>query len=281
MLLPAGNRKQLRLLLPVLVVVVVVLGLKVLAHRMGWEVISLSPLFSGIIAATVFLMGFLLAGVLADYKESERLPGELASSLETMVAEARAIHKIRQAPAAEGCLTHLLNLTVSIIDWFYEKQHMRDVVSRLYALDDYFSAFESLIPANYIVRLKQEQSNVRRMLTRAQTIRETRFVSSAYLVARATTVLLVLGLILAQIATFLESLFFTGVITFVLVFLDLLIHDLDNPFGYQERRSSEDVSLKPLHDLLDDLRTISAATGDIGTSCEPPPPRGETSASGR
>jgi hypothetical protein len=57
-------------------------------------------------------------------------------------------------------------------------------------------------------------------------------------------------LILAKIDPFYESLFFVGIITFLLAFLTLLIRDLDNPFGYYESASSEDVSLKPLVDAL-------------------------------
>jgi len=37
---------------------------------------------------------------------------------------------------------------------------------------------------------------------------------------------------------------------FLLSFLILLIRDLDNPFGYYENGSTEDVSLKPLEDFI-------------------------------
>lgn len=48
--------------------------LKLLAHQYRLEFISLNPLFTGIVTANIFLLGFLIAGVLADYKESEKLP---------------------------------------------------------------------------------------------------------------------------------------------------------------------------------------------------------------
>ncbi|MFA5864806.1 MAG: hypothetical protein WC975_08975 [Phycisphaerae bacterium] len=66
-------KKQRWLISKVLFIVLTVIGLKLLVHWLGWEFISLNPLFSGIVAGNVFLMGFLLSGVLADYKESERL----------------------------------------------------------------------------------------------------------------------------------------------------------------------------------------------------------------
>jgi hypothetical protein len=48
------------LLLNAAITVIVVAGIKLGVHWLGWEVISLNPLFSGIVAANVFLMGFLL-----------------------------------------------------------------------------------------------------------------------------------------------------------------------------------------------------------------------------
>jgi predicted membrane chloride channel (bestrophin family) len=252
-----GSRKRFRLCMQVTLVVGVVIALKLVAHWCGWEVISLNPLFSGIIAANVFLMGFLLSGVLGDYKESERLPGELACSLEAIADEARIIYRTKQAPAARKCVEHLLDLTSAIKEWFHKRQRTREVMARLDGLDDFFVAFEPLTQANFIVRLKQEQSNVRRVLVRIHTVRETSFISSGYMAARTTNLLLIGGLILSKIDPFYESLFFVGVITFLLAFLNLLIQDLDNPFGYYEGDSVEDVSLKPLDDLMDHLKSLS------------------------
>jgi hypothetical protein len=48
-------------------------------------------------------------------------------------------------------------------------------------------------------------------------------------------------------------------ITFFLTYLILLIRDLDNPFGYDVASSTEDVSLKPLTDLI--LRLKAQAEG--------------------
>jgi hypothetical protein len=42
----------------------------------------------------------------------------------------------------------------------------------------------------------------------------------------------------------------------ILVNLILPIRDLDNPFGYDEGDSAEDVSLKPLDDLVENLKAV-------------------------
>jgi predicted membrane chloride channel (bestrophin family) len=253
--------KRHALLLNAIATVLVVIGAKLVAHWLDWEVISLNPLFSGIVAANVFLMGFLLSGVLADYKESERLPGELAASIETIADEAVCIYESKKADAAKQFLAYLLGLTVSVKNWFHKKEHTRILMAELGEMTRYFVAFEGLTQANFIARLKQEQSNIRRMLIRIHTVRETSFIPSGYVIANATTLLLVVGLLLVKIDPFYESLFFVGVITFLLRFLGLLIRDLDNPFGYYEGDSVEDVSLKPLDDAIARLREIDEHLG--------------------
>jgi hypothetical protein len=251
--MPSKIHRKYKLVLRVILIVGIVIILKLIAHWFGWEIISLNPLLSGIVAANVFLMGFLLSGILTDYKESERLPGELTTSIESIVEEALTIYKYKNVPAAKECLIYLHQFTVAVKNWFYKKERTKELMGKLSGLNDFFVAFEPLTQANFIVRLKQEQTNIRRLLVRIHTVRETSFVSSGYMIAEITTVLLTLGLIFSKIDPFYESLFFVGVITFLLTFLILLIRDLDNPFGYYEANSTEDVSLKPLDDLIDRL----------------------------
>ena len=235
-------------------IVLFVILLKAGVHYAGLEMLTINPLFSGILAANVFLMGFLISGVLADYKESERLPGELAVSLLAMRDEVSIIVSNKQAPEAKQCLTHLCTFAQAIEAWLYKKTHTGELTTMLQGFNAYFLSFESLTQANFIARLKQEQSNLRRMIIRIHTIRETDFVKSGYLIAEATTILFTIGLIFSKIDPFHESLFFVFVICFFLNYLLLLIRSLDNPFGYYEKGGFENVSLKPLEDAIRELK---------------------------
>jgi predicted membrane chloride channel (bestrophin family) len=116
---------------------------------------------------------------------------------------------------------------------------------------------EQWAQATLVARLKQEQSNLRRSIIRIHTIRETSFISSGYLLADLITILLCVGLVLARIEPFYESLFFVGVISYLMIYLLLLIRDLDNPFGYYDRHSGEDVSLKPLEDTVRRIKQMA------------------------
>ena len=247
-----------RLLLHVSGIVAVVVGCKLLVHFLGWEILSINPLFSGIVAANVFLMGFLLSGVLADFKESERLPGELGACLENLAQEVSGIRFAKPGARVGPCLILVSQLSRDILDWFHKKHRTSELMDHLNELTPQFAAMEQWAQATLVARLKQEQSNLRRSITRIHTIRETSFISSGYLLADLITILLCVGLILAKIEPFYESLFFVGVISYLMIYLLLLIRDLDNPFGYYDSHSGEDVSLKPLEDTTLRLEQMAA-----------------------
>jgi hypothetical protein len=238
------------LALKVLPILGLIIILKLLVHQSGREFITLNPLFTGVVTANIFLLGFLLAGVLTDYKESEKLPGELATSIESIIDECLIIYTDKKAKPASECLEYTLNLIDSIINWFHKKERTKTLMDKLSGFNDFFLAFESLTQANFIARLKQEQTAIRRMLTRIHTIRETSFVSAGYAIAEAITIFLIIGLLLVKIEPFNEALFFVGAIAFLQIYMIALIKDLDNPFEYYEKeKTADEVSLKPLEDL--------------------------------
>ena len=79
---------------------------KLVIHFLGFEFLTLNSLFTAIISANIFLIGFLISGVLADYKESEKIPGELATSLESMYNEAQIILINKKSKEAEDFIKY-------------------------------------------------------------------------------------------------------------------------------------------------------------------------------
>lgn len=167
-----------------------------------------------------------------------------------------SIHERSSNPTAMKFVARVVELGRTIHAWFFDKVKTRVVLQEVTNLNLFFSVLEPLTQPDFIARLKQQQHALRRMLIRIQTIRETSFISSGYIIAEATTCLLAIGLILAEIHPFYESVFIVGLITFLLTFLVILIRDLDNPFGYYEESSAEDVSLHPLEDFITRIEAI-------------------------
>jgi hypothetical protein len=118
-------------------------------------------------------------------------------------------------------------------------------------MNDFLVDFEKEgIQPNYIIKLKNEQNSLRKIIMRIDTIRDTNFVGSAYAIVEAMGFLVATGLILMRIEPFYVSLFLTLLVTFLIFYMFLLIKDLDNPFDYSVHgESGTEISLKPLHDL--------------------------------
>jgi predicted membrane chloride channel (bestrophin family) len=245
--LPFNSRWKLAL--KTIPIVLVIIFLKFLAHYFGYEFLTLNTLFTAIISANIFLIGFLISGVLVDYKESEKLPGDLSASLETMVDEGVIIFKNKKSQTAKDYINKLTKFCDSLIEWFYKKERTENVMKQLFSFNDDFLSFESQTQANFIVRLKQEQHTIRKMINRIHTIRETSFLGTGYAIVEIITFILVVGLVFIKMDPFYESIFFISFVSFILIYMIFFIKDLDNPFGYNDKDNLvEEVSLKPILD---------------------------------
>jgi hypothetical protein len=241
-----------------ILLVMIIIGIKFLAHALDLEFLTINNLFSGIIAANVFLMGFLLSGVLSDYKESEKIPGEIASSINNIYSELIYLYEDKKILKSKECMLYCQELTKSILEWFHRKEKTTSIIAKTRYLNSLFSKIENDTQANYIVRLKNEMSNLSKTIIRVDTIRDTNFISTGYQIAISVTTLMSFGLVFSKIDPFYESLFFVGVISFLMIFLILLINDLDDPFAYSKKFSAENVSLHPIKRVLTEMETLNS-----------------------
>ncbi len=236
-----------RLALRTIPFIIAIIFIKFFAHYLGYEFLTLNSLFTAVISANIFLIGFLISGTLVDYKESEKLPGDLCSSMETMADEGLIIYQNKKSQEAKNFLLKLSQFNQSLIDWFHKKERTTILMEKLRSFNDDFLAFENQTQANFIVRLKQEQNLIRKMINRIHTIRETSFLGTGYAIAEIITSILVVGLIFIKMDPFYESIFFISFVSFILIYMIYFIKDLDNPFGYaDENNLVEEVSLRPI-----------------------------------
>lgn len=265
------TRADFRIVIKAVPPVAVVVLAKLAVDRLGWDTVELNALYSGLVAGNVFLIGFLLAGTLADYKESEKLPGELAGRVKTIADECEILFGASQPEVARECLQHLRRLAASLRSWLRGSATVEEVLASVDGLNPYFRDFEPLTQPNFIVRLKQEQSAVRLLVLRVQTIKETTFVGAAYVIAEATSLLLVVALLIADVAQLPAELFLIGAITFLLTYMILLIRDMDDPFDYDAdgKVGAVEVSLAPLEYLDVSLTAMRRSMDESGASSSP------------
>ncbi len=249
----AKKFKKWSLTLQIIPIVLAIILLKIGVHYLGWEIIKTNPFLPSLVSAAVFLLGFLIAGVLSDYKESEKLPGEIAVSLENIADELTMIYKTKQAESAKEFIIYVKDFSHSLNDWFYKRIKTEEIYSKLRGFNDYFIELEKISPGS-ISRMKAEQGNIRKTITRINTIKETNFISSGYAIAEGISALVILAMILTKLEPFWEALCFVIPVTYVLVYMIALIKDLDNPFEYSSRgERGDEVSLEVIHEEISRL----------------------------
>jgi hypothetical protein len=140
------------LALRLLPLILALLGAKLVIHLLDADFITLTTLFGSVVAANVFLLGFLLAGTLSDYKESERLPGELASSIETIADEFTITLKNKGASEAGAGFAYMADFASAVHRWFYKDERTAAIMERISGMNDLFLALEPLTQPNFIVR---------------------------------------------------------------------------------------------------------------------------------
>ena len=207
-----------------------------------------------ILTAGIFLVGLMLTGVLADYKESEKIPAELAATLESV--EETLVHCARSKPAlnALDLKRELFAVSTSMYDWFLKKVSLEKLLQSFTVFNDTVQKLEQAgIPPNMVIKAMTEIQNVRKTLLRVNVISRTNFISAGYSL---------LELVLVLIGTLLMITIFKGVTSEIIIvffvslvykYMYLLIKDIDDPFEYDENgqvRGTE-IPLFPITEYLD------------------------------
>lgn len=216
-----------------------VVGIKYILHRLNWEPIPQSSLHNSVVSSVVFVIGFLLSATITDYKESERIPAEFAAQLEDMYDDAVQIHASYPVFDLDGFRKQLCLVALGFVD---------DARKDIRALGDYFSEMErGKVPPNFIVKLKQQQSILLRSRHRVNYIQRIQFIPSATILVCSIVIALIVLLMVTDIDPFFASLAVVGLITFVLVYMLILIHVISKPF-HKVGKTRDDVSMFLIND---------------------------------
>jgi len=219
---------------------------KVIFQYLGVEFLQINSLLAAIISSNIFILGFLLNSTLRDYKEAEKIPAGMATSLETIFDECEIMLSKKKEPIVIEAVQHLLNTEKLCTAWFYKKAHTEEVLMHISDFNRYLQKLEPLTQANFIVRMKNEQNSLRKNLIQANILRDTPFYEASYSIARISVFFLLTLLTLLSANPFYEHVFYILVIVFITIFLVSLIKDLDDPFEFNDADIADEVSLIPL-----------------------------------
>jgi hypothetical protein len=229
-----------------------VLALKLaLELGLGWTGVVEFADVSIVLTAGVFLTGFMLAGVMADYKESEKLPGEVASILETL--EDICVQGVASRPGLDAApyRAGLLALTDAIHDWLLKKKTQDQLFAALSTFSALLVQLEKDGAGSYASRALGELHNLRKAVTRIAVISRTGFLPPAYALLETLVALIMILMMASKYKSPLAMCILVPFIALIYIYMIRLIRDIDDPFEYGpngEKLGGAEVELFPIEE---------------------------------
>jgi hypothetical protein len=216
-----------------------------------------------VLTAAALIIGFMLSGVFSDYKESEKLPGELATTLEAIDDMIAAGSRAGKPFDAREFRRRYHAVVVVITDWFMNRGVLASSFQALHTMNDLIADLERAgMGAVYVSRCLSEQHNLRKLVTRIDVIRRTQFIQTGYALLQMFVFASVVLLVFANFKHWQIQFLVVGTMAFIYLYLLRLIRDLDNPFeyagGYVEGATA-DVSPHPVLEFRERLEASLVA----------------------
>jgi hypothetical protein len=229
-------------------VAVVLLAKVVLEYGFGFGGLVAFSDVGVILTASVFLIGFLLAGTMADYKESERLPAEISTTLETLEEIFMLAATNRPGLDLARLRRSVLELTDAIKTWLIRRPDV-DVYQALSVMARVIRELEKEGAGPYASRAIPQLLMLRQRVARIDVIARTGFLPPAYALLEVLVVMVIALMLVASFGSRIVEFLIVPLVTLVNVYMLRLIRDIDNPFDYQAdgtQRGRAEVELWPI-----------------------------------
>lgn len=250
-------RKKFRLLFTVAAVVLALGCVKVAVHYYGLEILELNSLLTSGIGGAIFIIGFLLSSVLADYKEAERIPADIRTSIEAIDGDLESFASINAEFDLAGCRRILLATVDKLRSGLGHARDHKDippVLAEIGKLTPIFGRLESMgMTANFVVRLRATQDVLRRSMLRIYQIQRVEFVPSVHVLVQTLVFSIVAMMLFLKTEGDPASAIMFGFISYMFVYALYLVRLLEQPFA-KGHGSVDDVSFFLLDELEAGLR---------------------------
>ncbi|HUR32094.1 MAG TPA: hypothetical protein VMZ69_11735, partial [Saprospiraceae bacterium] len=227
------NMVKWKLMLTTLPITLLILLMKFfITHGLQYEGLVNFSEIGIVITGGVFLIGFMLAGTIADYKESEKIPSELACAIETIEDTILLGHGFKGGFDL-GEMRKLLNeVTESIINWFKNGGSEEDVFRRINSITSIALTMEKAGVGAISSRVTGEQHNLRKLFSRVNVIKKTGFLVTGYALLEVLTIVIITLMLVSKFENETISIIIISFITQIFVYMLRLIRDVDEPFEY-------------------------------------------------
>ncbi len=263
-------RKKFRLFFIVGIVVLLLGCIKTAIHYYGFEFLELNRLLTSGIGGAIFIIGFLLSSILADYKEAERIPADIRTAIEAIDGdlESFATQNLNfNLIECRGILIGVIDRLRRGLDHAKSHKDIPPALDEIAKLTPIFGRLEGMgMAANFVVRLRTTQDVIRRAMLRIYHIQRVEFVPSVHVLVQTLVLSIVAMLLFLKTEGDPASAIMFGFITYMFVYALYLVRLLEQPFA-KGHGSVDDVSFFLLDELETKLRDA------VGQNADPRPAR--------
>ncbi len=216
-------------------IAVIVLLLKITADHFGFGVITINTLTGTFFGGVFFTISIVFTGAMADFKEAEKIPGEMAVLLKAIHTDAMLIPtKEEDSGTAKDIIGHIGNLlstiNANLRGNHWHKSQLDEEINKINQdIIDLWAKGASPTP---LMKLRDNLTNIDRLSHRLDYIAYTTGISGAYIICDLSLAAVLILFVLAKNEWGAGGLVLFALIAFVLTAIVQLIHDIDNPFEY-------------------------------------------------
>lgn len=214
---------------------ITVLLLMLIAAHYKLNVITINTLTGTFFGGVFFTISIIFTGAMTDFKEAEKIPGEMAVLLKAMHADAMLISTQGAECAQEkDIICHIEGLLTNINDNIrnnhWHKSQLDEEINKINKdIVDLWAKGASPAP---LMKLRDNLTNLDRLSHRLDYIAYTSGISGAYVICDFSLAAVLIIFVFAKNDWGYGGLLLFALIAFVLASIVQLIHDIDNPFEY-------------------------------------------------
>jgi hypothetical protein len=224
-------KKKWGIMFKALIIMIILLVPRTLIDIFGFDTVPINPVVGAFITGAIFTIAIIFTGTFTDFKESEKIGGDLAASIKAIYNDSCVLPLNDEAPA-RVLRSHVRDLLRSFNVCFKENTfNLFDINREMNKINNDIRTLAYLnVAPPLIAKLRNELGIIDKITNRIEVIIRTDFIPAAYALAEIATASVIFLMIFVKIDPIFEATIIFAVISSMLIGLLLLIKDMDNPF---------------------------------------------------
>ena len=214
--------------------------IRVVVDYFNLDVIIINPVITALVAGVIFTIAVIFTGTLTDYKESEKIPGDLAASIQSLYSDICMLPSI-DLSIRNDYQKNVRNLYYAIVKNFQENSWDLDLIHSIFdKINDNISQFANQNGAPPIlVKLRIELTNIDKLSNRIKQIKDTDFIPMAYAISEISIGFVLFIMLFIKSDSNFDVLILLAALTVITTGLIYLVKDMDDLFEVGEGANAD------------------------------------------